>query len=56
MRGHTDLACLDKRCKKPPLMSLWVRNDTCMKYKKKGHLSFSCTPKYACSFIVVKNK
>ena len=31
--GHTDLACPDKKRKKPPSMPLWITNATCVKYK-----------------------
>ena len=42
--------------KRPPSMPEWVSKAECKKYKKKGHLSFNCPPKYDNKSIKHRNE
>ena len=44
--GHTDANCRQKVMKRPPPMPDWVSKAEYKRYKKKGHLSFNCPPRY----------
>ena len=44
--GHTDANCRQKAMKRPPSMPERVSKAQYNKCKKKGHLSFNCSPKY----------